>query len=169
MKGDTITAFMGRKEIGFPKEIEKPRLVQRRGADMAPPKHWMQEQIEDQEERDLVLHSMAPGTWVSYTRWWQLFVTFVKIKGVHTSDWRTSSTGDRMIMVMMLQKMVVSMRQKYAYGTINMLVTAVLNEGSKGLRVGVTKGGGEVRSSDGGTKAHQGSVSQEEAGTSYDS
>ena len=28
-------------------------------------------------------------------------------------------------MVTMLRKMVVSMRQKYAYGTINMLVTAV--------------------------------------------
>ena len=50
MKGDTITAFLGRKEIGFLKEIEKPRLVQRRGADRAPPKHCTQEQIEDQEE-----------------------------------------------------------------------------------------------------------------------
>ena len=37
----------------------------------------------------------------------------------------TSSTGDRMVMVMILRKMMVSMRQKYAYGTINMLVTAV--------------------------------------------
>ena len=113
LQGDTITAFMGRREIGFPEQVEKPKLVQRRGADMAPPKHWTQEQVEDQEERDLVLHwhSRAPGTWVSYTRCWQLFVTFVRTKGVSTSDWRTSSAGNRMVMVMMLQKMVVSIHE----------------------------------------------------------
>ena len=65
MKGDMITAFMGRKEIGFPKEIEKPRLVQRRGADRALLKHWMQAQVDDHDERDLVLHSRAPDTWVA--------------------------------------------------------------------------------------------------------
>ena len=127
VKGDTIAAFMWRREIGFPQKVEKPKLVQRRGADLAPPKHWTQEQVEAQEERDLVLHSRGPGTWVSYTRWWQLFATFVRTKGVHlsTSDWKTDSAGDRMVMAMMLRKMVVSMTQKYAYGTISMLVTAV--------------------------------------------
>ena len=125
VRGDTTTAFMGRKEIVFPKEIEKPRLVQRRGADRAPSKHWTQEQAEDQEEHDLVLHSRAPDTWVSYTRWWQLFVNFVKMKGVSTSDWKSNSAGDRIVMVMMLRKLTVSMMQTYAYGAINMLVTAV--------------------------------------------
>ena len=52
-------------------------------------------------------------------------MTFVRTKGVSTSDWRTGSAGVRTVMVMMLRKMVVSMRQKCAYGTINMLVTAV--------------------------------------------
>ena len=42
-----------------------------------------------------------------------------------TSDWGPESTADRMEMAMLLRKMVVSMMQKYAYGTINMLVTAV--------------------------------------------
>ena len=125
VQGNTISAFMGRREIVFPKQVEKPRLVQRRGADLAPPKHWTQEQIEEQEEMDLVLHSRAPGTWLSDTRWWQLFATYVQGRGVSTSDWRAESEGDRMVMVMMLSKMVVSMRKKYAYGTINMLVTAV--------------------------------------------
>ena len=125
MQGNTIAAFMGRREIGFPQQVEKPKLVQRRGVDLAPPKHWTQAQVEEQEERDLVLHSRAPGTWVSYTRWWQLFATSVRTKGVNTSDWRTDLAGGTMVMVMMLRKMVVSMKQKYAYGTINMLVTAV--------------------------------------------
>ena len=69
VQGDTIAAFMGRREIGFPKQVEKPRLVQRRGADLSPPKHWTQEQVEAHEEMDLVLHSRVPGTWLSYTRW----------------------------------------------------------------------------------------------------
>lgn len=50
----------------------------------------------------------------------------VRGKGVRTSDRRADSTGGRMVMVMMLRKMVVIMRQTYAYGTINMLVTAVM-------------------------------------------
>ena len=133
IEGDTITAFTGRKEIGFPKEIEKPRLAQRRGAARPPPKHWPQDQVKDQEERDVVLHSRAPGTWASYNvmRWWQLFVTFVKRKGESTSDWKTSSlssAGDRMAMVMMLRNMVVSMRQKKCIimdPSMIMLVTAV--------------------------------------------
>ena len=112
VQGDMITAFMGRKETGLPQQVEKPKLVQRRGADLAPPKHWTQEQVEEQEERDLVLHSRVPGTWVSYTRWWQLFALFVEGKGVSTSAWRVDSAGDRMIMVTMLRRMVVSMRHK---------------------------------------------------------
>ena len=70
VQGDTISAFMRRREIGFPKQVETPRLVQRRGADLVPPKHWTQEQIEEQEERGLVLQSRAPGNWLSCTRWW---------------------------------------------------------------------------------------------------
>ena len=53
--------------------------IQRRGADVEPPKHWGVEQVAMQEEKDLVLHSRAPGTWVSYTRWWQLFVTAARL------------------------------------------------------------------------------------------
>ena len=67
VQGNTISAFMGRREIGFPKQVDKPRLLQRSVADLAPPKHWTQEQIEEHEERDLVLHNRAPGTWLSYT------------------------------------------------------------------------------------------------------
>ena len=46
--------------------------------------HWTQAQVDDQEERDLVLHSRAPGTWVSYTRWWQPFMIFMQGRGMLT-------------------------------------------------------------------------------------
>ena len=71
-----------------------------------------------------------------------------------------------MVMVMMLKNMVVSMRQKYAYGTINMLVT-VVTRASRDFGWASPREDERIRAircSNGGTETHQGSMCEEEAG-----
>jgi hypothetical protein len=81
--------------------------------------------VELQEQRDLVLMSRAAGTWRAYDRWWGLFSTFVTTRGGETRQWRRDSAQDEWEMVMMTRAMVTAMREKYAYGTVNMMVSAV--------------------------------------------
>ena len=64
-RGRTVGEFLGRGAIGFRKD-SKPVLLQRKGKTLEPPKHWTEDQVEQQEMRDMVLLSRAAGTWSSY-------------------------------------------------------------------------------------------------------
>lgn len=122
--GDSVSEFMGRQHIGFGERME-PTLLHRRGESRVVPKHWSSEQVELQEMRDLFIMGRAHGTWVSYARWWRLFSVHAAVRGVQTISWTRDSARDYSTMVRLLHSMVNAMREKYAFGTINMLVTAV--------------------------------------------
>ena len=119
-----IGAFLGRTKIGFGGQV-KPMILQRGGARVEPPKHWTQAQVELQEQRDLVIMSRAAGTWKAYDRWWGLFDTFVTSRGGDTAGWQRDSDADEWEMVRTVRAMVTAMKEKYAYGTVNMMVSAV--------------------------------------------
>ena len=119
-----IGAFLGRQTIGFDKQYETV-LLQRGGRRVEPPKHWTPAQVELQEQRDLVVMSRAKGTWKAYDRWWGLFDTFVTARGGNTSEWKRECEEDEWEMVQLVRAMTNAMRDKYAYGTVNMMVSAV--------------------------------------------
>ena len=119
-----VGAFLGQRHIGFEGEYE-PKILQHRGQEKPAPKGWSEDHIELQEQRDLVVMSRAPGTWASYKRWWKLYQKHAEQRGVDTRGWKRDDQQDEYEMVLLLRRMVNSMRKKYAYGTVNLLVSAV--------------------------------------------
>ena len=124
MAQETVCEFLGQDSIGFEGRCA-PVLLKRRGRDEAPPKGWTEDQVELQEMRDMVVQSRARGTWDAYARWWQTFSSYASSKGEQTHQWRRDSERDRQAMSHLLRRLVNKMRKLYAYGTVNMMVTAV--------------------------------------------
>ena len=122
--GETVGEFLGETQIGFTGGY-KLQLLKRRGQDLAPPKLWNQQEVELEEMRDLVRLSRAQGTWVAYARWFDAFAAYGSTRGVDVRVWRRDSREHELCMVTLLRSMVNTMRKQYAYGSVNMMVTAV--------------------------------------------
>lgn len=122
--GRTVGALLGQDSFGFGGEYE-PKLLKRRGKGVVAPTHWTEEEVEMQELRDLAVLGRAQGTWKGYQRWCRNFELFAKSRGVDVGEWEPNCDEDDVELVELLMRMVNVMKEKYAFGTINMLVTAV--------------------------------------------
>ena len=120
----TVGEMLGLTQIGFPKD-HQPQLLKKGKTPQEPPKGWSEEEVEQQEKRDLVLLSRQPGTWRNYAKWWDFFSTFASTRGVQTAEWRRGSDADQWQMEDLLESMITVMQKKYALGTVNMMVSAV--------------------------------------------
>ena len=69
MGQETVCEFLGQGSIGF-EGICEPVMLKRSGKNEAPPKGWIEDQVGQQEMRDMVAQSRARGTWDAYARWW---------------------------------------------------------------------------------------------------
>ena len=121
--GGTVGDALGQDAIGFEGDYT-PKLLRKGKPAGQPPSEWTGEEVEKQKEKDLILLSRAPGTWRNYSKWWSTFKTFASTRGVYTRNWRQGDSDDRRTMVKLLKRMVVRMMDKYAVGTVEMLVTA---------------------------------------------
>ncbi len=68
---------------------------------------------------DMIVLSRAPSTWKSYAAWWQVFMQWVRRRVVNLNTFSLEVAKDE------LKNLVALLLRKYAYSTLNMLVTAV--------------------------------------------
>ena len=154
--------FLGETQIGFRGGYEL-QLLKRRGQGLAPPKLWSQQEVELEEMRDLVRLSRAQGTWVAYARWFDAFAAYGCTRGVDVRVWRRDSREHELCMVTLLRSMVNTMRKQYAYGSVNMMVTAVARA-AKDFGWHNPRGDEVLAAMLGGTQEPQGDEQKEAAG-----